>query len=440
MINKILKLITEYKYSDLSIEDKNKFIEELKNIVDNKKIVILGAGITGKLFYESLKKFNIHISYFTDKNAKVLQKIDEIAVYDIKYLENENDETLAIIAGNHSIINSIKKDLQNLNLSPNINIIDGDELISVLKCATCLDILENEESISYTNCSVCSNEESKCSAFKKQIEIRTKTKFSVEPLKPSFPLIGYILGQVCTLNCLHCCEGIPFIENRKMVETTQVIEDIQKLASSTNFIGRIEFIGGEPFLHKGLPQIIEEILKINNIGYIVVFTNGTVLPKENLLKILKHPRVVVNFSSYDETIANIKEGTTLKVRNLLEDFGINLSVYNPYSRSWMDFNTFEERSATKEQFEDYLSKCFISYCHRVHNGVFYGCPHYYTGVQLGKIKAFKNEYITLHDSNNLKLADELKYFLQLKVRESCKYCSLPYDAPTVTPAIQKSKS
>ena len=432
----INSIISKYSYINLSMEDKISFIANIVNFFKDKKIVILGAGVTGKFYYKFFQKYGLKISYFTDKNADIIKTIEDVPVYKLESLKKETENIIAIIAGNPTLVPTIHKEVESLELKVNIEIVNGDKLISIAQCASCIDSIEHNQGIAYSDCSLCYNEESECSAFKMQLEIRTGKLIGKYSNKPRFGLMGYILGQNCTLNCLHCCEGIPFIEDKKMSDTDQVIKDIQKLSLSSEYIGRIEFIGGEPFLHKGLPEIIDEVLKLENIGYIVVFTNGTVVPKDGLLQALKHSRVVVNFSSYDETSLHVKAGMADKVKTLLERNGINLSVYNPYSRSWMDFNSFEPRTATEEQFIDYLDKCFISYCHRVFNGIFYGCPHYYTGIQLQKVPKFDNEYIDLHSISNSDLSKRLIDFQNLKSRESCRYCTLPYDAQTVKPAIQ----
>jgi organic radical activating enzyme/predicted Zn-ribbon and HTH transcriptional regulator len=435
ILNEIAHIVSSNNYKKLTHSSSKLILEKIKVIFKNKNIVIWGAGATGKFYYDLFSSINVDIKYFIDKNALNIDRFENLEVFEPSKILHDTQDIVLIIAGNPTMTNSILKDIEELTLTQNITLLEGHELINIARCANCFFKLEREEEIAFSECSICYNKEVECSAFKKRVEHNFNINFT-ENKKAVFPLVGYILGQRCTLNCMHCCESIPFIKSPKVVDKSVVIEDIKKITRNVDFISRLEFIGGEPFLHKELPLILEEVLKIENIGYVVVFTNATVMPSQELLNILQNKRIVVNFSGYSQSVSSIIQKITPKVKQTLIDHKIDFAFYNPESRNWLDINDYSQRKATDDELKIYFENCFMGNCVRVFNGSFYACPHLYSGIELGKIKTDATEYIELSSCSDENLRHWFVEFGKLPFLNACRYCKLPYDAPSVAPAIQ----
>lgn len=428
MINNLLNNLS---YKTLSLDSAYKFIEEVKSLLSNQNVIVWGGGISGRFYSQLFKKYDVSVKYFIDLNAHNLVTIDDKFVYLPDKLKDETDKTFVIAAGNPTIVDSIVKYAKSLNLPDNIFIFPGDQLLSIFKCSDCLLKKQKKEKIVLTECSICNNLESDCVGFKALSSIKGGAS-----TKPDFGMIGYILGQVCTLRCKHCCESVPYMRNPIIVETSQVIKDIKKMSAACNTISRMEFIGGEPFLHNGLVNILEEVINTPNIGYGLVFTNATVMPSPELVEILKHPKIVLNFSGYKATLPENLRIKVQQVKDKLEFEGVNFAFYNSDSRNWMDINHYERRELPDEVLKEYHQKCFMYVCHRVFNGEFYGCPHQYSGIQLGKIKKYPYEFIEIHKLTDQELSEHLIKFKNLDFTEACRYCNLPYDAEVVPAALQ----
>ncbi len=162
------------------------------------------------------------------------------------------------------------------------------------------------------------------------------------------------------------------------------------------------------------------------------------MPSDKLIEMLKHPKVVVNFSGYKATISDELKAKVEKTKQKLIEAGVNFAFYNPDSRNWMDINYYEKRDIPHDKLTEYHQSCFMYVCHRLFNGEFYGCPHQYSGIQLGKIEKYPYEYIKLHEHSDNELASLLIKFKKLDFTEACRYCNLPYDAEVVPAAIQLS--
>lgn len=97
--------------------------------------------------------------------------------------------------------------------------------------------------------------------------------------------IQYEINDACNLRCSHCYHGRKVIkEGAVAIERLfQDLDDLhQVIGEDYNFVIRLS--GGEVFLRKDLMDLL---LKILNKGYVtVLLTNGTLLTRENALKLM----------------------------------------------------------------------------------------------------------------------------------------------------------
>src|SRR5579884_2046624 len=80
----------------------------------------------------------------------------------------------------------------------------------------------------------------------------------------------------CNLRCVHCYSDsgpqLPLIQSMGLNDWSRVIGEAADLSCRN-----LQFIGGEPSLHPGLPDLIRRA-KACGITNVEVYTNGTVLP------------------------------------------------------------------------------------------------------------------------------------------------------------------
>jgi MoaA/NifB/PqqE/SkfB family radical SAM enzyme len=125
-------------------------------------------------------------------------------------------------------------------------------------------------------------------------EARDVTNSGASPLD-GLRFLWLELTNRCNLSCAHCYAESGPHPSRKDVLTTA---DYQRLLEEAAVLGcrAVQFIGGEPTLHRGLPELIEQA---RALGYedIEVYTNGTVLP-DRLLRCFVENDVDVAVSVY----------------------------------------------------------------------------------------------------------------------------------------------
>ena len=228
-------------------------------------------------------------------------------------------------------------------------------------------------------------------------------------------------------------KGLVTKANRTFTPKEAVIRDITKIAQSCTFITVLDFVGGEPFLHPDLAEILETVKKIPNIGIINVFTNGTVVPDDKLCKALRDERVTVTISSYS---ANLTSAQAERVSATIANLSMH-GVLHFYSQNitWFDCSSFAFVNDDEDALKKRFSRCVLANCQRVDNGVMYRCLHQYAGAVTGKL-TIDDERFNIYDYDERDLANKLDWFNRLDYISTCNYCALPFKAEVVPSGVQ----
>ena len=73
--------------------------------------------------------------------------------------------------------------------------------------------------------------------------------------------INSVITSKCSFNCNHCAMFIPYCEKREDCSLTSIKENLKSLFSVVDYIFEYTLLGGEPFLHKELKQILEMCIR-----------------------------------------------------------------------------------------------------------------------------------------------------------------------------------
>jgi organic radical activating enzyme len=101
------------------------------------------------------------------------------------------------------------------------------------------------------------------------------------------------------------------------------------LLSAVEQVYYLNVIGGEPFVHPQLQPIFEFALKQPKIKRVSATTNGTIIPRKELLEILRNPKTIVNISDYGDLSAKRDE-----LADILNKNGVR---YNINESSWHEY-------------------------------------------------------------------------------------------------------
>ncbi len=434
-------IIRKYRKELLSAEQMTELSSYLIGQIKGRCIIIYGAGAAGKQIAEALFDADVKVEAFVDKKALDIGTAIGIRVLLPEQLEEyRSREVLVIIAVDPQIFKN-----SSLEIEANIKkyyredcevISYGRDLLYILRYAVCKSKIARGCKINLIDCLNCGAESRGCDLFLDYLKSETMTEMRDDLRQDFIPYFGYIVGQKCTLRCRDCCELVPYYEHGEIVSKEEILGDCKKLASASRFTMYIELVGGEPFLHPDIAEILEELLEIKNVGYVKVFTNGTVCPSDKLIEILKNPRIVLMWSNYTHAVSGRLLENISRTRKKLEENGVKY-IYS-HAETWLDFSrSFDLSNKDEEKLKRDFDDCHIADCLRLHKGTLYRCPHHYAGIQLGKLEKKNEECVELNEIDDvIVLSEKLYEFRHLPYIDACKHCKLPYDAEEVPAAIQ----
>ena len=193
---------------------------------------------------------------------------------------------------------------------------------------------------------------------------------------------------------------------------------MRKLFDAVDAIQIFRILGGEPFLYGNLQPIIQEALACTKVRNVEIVTNGTIVPPQELLDVLRNPKLKVQISDYGNLSRKRDE-----IKELCDINGINCVIRGSDEKNWFDPGDLHFRGRNKKELRKQFRKCG-EICRNLHDGRLYFCPRAAFGTKLG-IPDVESEYV---DFTNIaidrkSLRDQIYRLNQRKSLLACNYCN-----------------
>lgn len=404
-------------------------LDEFHKCFQGKRVVIYGAGILGKSVFNILRYLGIEVEFLLDKNFEAQVGEFPVPVYEPEYLLSHSvgADVEMLLAVNKQVAEDVKAQYEKWSCPINFVFL-SEKLQNVLKSSICSKELSDGK-FDPLGCFECGVVDNACEVFYQYGKQCIRKENVVEAAK--IEGLGVIMGQVCTLKCIHCNEALPHFKCSSGFEKCEdILSDLELLTKACGVIGHVELVGGEPFLHPDLANILKGILALD-IGVIQIFTNGTVIPRDEAFEVMANKRIVVYISNYERVLTDkFKENREL-LQKKLKRFGVIYELGR--SKSWMDFSSFDEIDETDEEWKKQYESCGMNKCHRLYRGHLFGCPHHYGGTMRGFMDV--KDSVNIRQYSAAELTQVLRQFRDEPCK-ACKRCKMPFHAPFVKDAIQ----
>lgn len=332
-------------------------IEEWKSLKD---IVVFGYGRQGKRMLRKLQR-DFHIVAIVDNNReKCGMNADGVPVIHFQEAVQQLRENKIIVTTATYHYNSVRRQLEGLGL------------------------VENKDFVLFHS-------------FAPEWYYKCRQNIFVAETDVS-------LTPVCNLNCEKCSMFVPYWKNKKHREPENIKNDLDTYFKYVDFVFNMSIIGGEPLIYKKLDEILKYIGEHyrDRIGCITIITNGTVVPDDKILALLKRYEIEVSVSDYSD---HLPYGEKVeKLCSLLEAWEI--SYMRNTNIEWFDFG-FPEKCYHYEAGEEakkHMQNCNIV-CHMLQDGRLYYCATAWAAQLGGLFKEDDNSYI---DLNKLDIEDREK--------------------------------
>lgn len=116
--------------------------------------------------------------------------------------------------------------------------------------------------------------------------------------------IDTVITSRCTLKCENCNMFISHAPVQCDIALSRLKKNFDTFFESVDYVYEYTLLGGEPFLHKDIVDIISFLggQYGERIGQINLISNGTIVPDDKVIEVLKDFRVTVHVSDYTSAV------------------------------------------------------------------------------------------------------------------------------------------
>jgi hypothetical protein len=373
-------------------------------------VILFGTGGLGALALHALNQKNIKVICFVDNNfSNWDKKFKNYNVISPNKLKSEFNDYPVLISSIK--FKYLKKLLKNLQIK---NVYDADFLFSNFN-------LENAEtSWSLNRCKV------ELDLYLYAItSFREKNKLKVNSL-------DLVLTEKCSLKCKDCSNLMQYYAKPIDEDFSQLITTLDKFMNAVDYVYEIRLIGGEPFMYKRIDEVIKKTLNYKNCGNIVIYTNGTIVPKENKINVFKNDRIYFKISNYGSISRNVQ-----RLEKKLEEN--NIHYLTERITRWQDCARIEKFDRPIEITKKIFGDCCVNETLTVLHGKLFLCPFSAHAENLHAIPKYPTDSIDIsqfQDSEILK--DKIrKFYFEKEYLETCKSCNgRDHNVASIDAAIQ----
>jgi len=222
----------------------------------------------------------------------------------------------------------------------------------------------------------------------------------------------------CNFRCRDCSNLIPFFKNPADFDLNMLMRDIDDFLSHVDRVHRFIIMGGETFLFRNLDKLIGYMINQRKINLIHIFTNGSIIPEPDVIRMLKSHKVLVSISSFPIEASPNK----LRFIDEMEKNNINYTVEDKLWRDLGGVNPSVDDSV--EAMKNRLATCYNKGCHNLSNGEYHICSRSVHGQALGQFIPDSSDKVIIRGrKDHQAVRRELRDLRNKEYIQACGKCS-----------------
>ena len=389
-----------------------KYSPEILNKFHKEGVVVFGTGNFGSLSKSALEQKKININFFIDNNLNNWGKnFEGIEIISAKDLLKRNPLANILIASLN--FKYLKRQLKDLGIN---NFYDVDFLFDNF------DITQASTKWSNDRCKV-------------QLDLYN---YSVNATRDSDQLnvnsIDLVLTEKCSLKCKNCSNLMQYYEQPIDNDLELLIKSFDNFMKAVDYCYEVRMIGGEPLMYKNINRVIEHVLSKKNIGNIIIYTNGTIVPKGNKINVFKNPKIYFKISNYGSHSKNVE-----KLEKTLSEN--NIHYITERVTTWQDCAKIDDFKRSDELNKEIFGNCCVNETLTMLHGKLYLCPYSAHVENLKIIKPKVKEHIELFSPDTSDLKTEIRnLYFGKEFLEACKVCNGRDHNVASIPAAEQTKN
>ena len=375
-----------------------------------KGVVVFGTGNLGALCLHALKQRNIKTVCFVDNNISNWEKkFNDIDVISPEKLKSKyNDYPVLISSLNFKYL---KRQLSSLGIK-DINYCDG--------LFTNFELAGSNTTWSLDRCKV-------------QLDLYNYAIMSFQDKSNlSLQSLDLVLTEKCSLKCKDCSNLMQYYAKPVDEDYNQLISSLDTFMNTVDYVYEIRLIGGEPFMYKKIDEVLKKLLTYKNCGNIIVYTNGTIVPKEEKLKSFISDKIYFKISNYGSISRNVE-----KLEKALKEK--NIHYITERVTRWQDCAKIEKYDRPIEVTKQIFGNCCVNEALTLLHGKLYLCPFAAHAENLHAITETPSDSVNLLKKEE---RDKLRFDIrnlafEREYLEACKSCNgRDHNVASIDAAIQ----
>ncbi|MCR4792606.1 MAG: 4Fe-4S cluster-binding domain-containing protein [Lachnospiraceae bacterium] len=242
------------------------------------------------------------------------------------------------------------------------------------------------------------------------------------------PVVELSLTERCTLKCKKCAHGCGYVPmNMADMGVDAAEQSIDTLFRHLDRVGNFYLIGGETLLYKNLPIVLEYAGNTyrDHMENLMVSTNGTIIPSDEILEIAKRFNVMFNVSNYTKANPNLTELRN-KVIDRIVSFGCRCNQFEQ-DRDWMDYGfDFVDRKGNVDEMTRVFDGC-DTLCREIRGSRFYYCIQARAVSENMHFNVSEDDYLDLDKLSGLEgkriFFEYANGFSEKGYIDMCNYCN-----------------
>jgi len=382
--------------SPFKVSDAQKVYNKL---YESNGVIVFGTGNTGAVVLGALKKAGISVVCLSDNNkhrwGKIINGHKVVPPKDLKSTKNLTPILIAVDLN----FPYIRRQLKDLGLT---NVYDCDFIFSKL------DLDLNQCNLTWSE-----------TKLKSKIDLYMYSVLAHRDKKNSLKVdsVDLMLTEKCSLKCKDCSNLMQFYAKPIDEDYDLVIASIDILMDTVDFVQEIRLLGGEPLMYKKVDLVIKHLLKYKNFGQIKINTNGTIVPKEEKLKVFQNEKIYFDIANYGKDSRNVEA----LVRALTQ---MNIAHNAARVTEWQDVGKIVKTNRTEDGHKEVFGNCCTSRSLTILHGRLYLCPFAANATNLKAIPYTKKDIIDLNVENKNELKKQIhNLYFNTEYLEACTSCN-----------------
>ena len=207
------------------------------------------------------------------------------------------------------------------------------------------------------------------------------------------------ITEKCTLRCEKCNHLTVHNISPEHHSLTAIKADLDVYFENVDFvISQLVLVGGELFLHPDVFEVVNYICYKYNWRYVslLIVTNGTVAPSEELIRLIKQYKIEVSISDYRNNIPSIRKKVDDVIR-LFEDNGVKPIINT--SVEWTDYDIGNAVLPKNCDYEHHFDRCNYP-CRYLVDKKLYFCTTDRMAQKVGILPEDDDSYIDFGNAND----------------------------------------